>query len=411
MVERITDEDLELLGELGIESGATTSNALTATQQRIIAGFEEIERFAVEQGRLPQHGEERDIFERLYAVRLDQIRQSPDCRAVLASLDTRGLLSGDTVESGAQELSDEELLASLGVEAGAESEVTRLVHVRSRAEINAAEEVAQRAPCPDFDVFKPLFALVQGEIESGARHSIKYRDNADIAQGDWFIVEGQKAFVAEMGEPFVSDYGRPDRRLRVVYGNATQNELLLRSLQRALNRDKASRRITEPDDGKNLSLFAENDAAADENETGATSSGTIYVCRSLSDHPFIAENRQVIHKIGVTGGDVATRVANAKTDATFLLADVEIIATFKLASINRHKLEKLLHKFFGGARLELELKDRFDTPVQPREWFFVPLDAIGQVVDKINDGTLDSFRYDAEELRLVSRELDKSLPS
>lgn len=405
MVERITDEDLELLGELGVESTATPTGTLTATQQRVIAGFEEIERFAVEQGRLPQNGEERDIFERLYAVRLDQIRQSPDCRAVVASLDTRGLLDGDAIDFGAQELSDEELLASLGVEADGQSEVTRLVHVRSRAEINAAEEVAQRAPCPDFDIFKPLFALVQGEIESGARHSIKYRDNADIAQGDWFIVEGQKAFVAEMGEPFVSDYGRPDRRLRVVYGNATQNELLLRSLQRALNRDKASRRITALDDGENLSLFAESSDATDdgENESVEISSGTIYVCRSLSDHPFIAENRQVIHKIGVTGGAVAARVANAKNDPTFLLAEVKIVATLPLKSIERHKLEAMLHKFFINARLDMELKDRFEVLVKPREWFFVPLDVIGQAVDKINEGTLDGFRYDKEQLRLVAQ--------
>lgn len=76
---------------------------------------------------------------------------------------------------------------------------------------------------------------------------------------------------------------------------------------------------------------------------------------SESEHPFIAENRSVIHKIGVTIGDVKRRVANAKKDPTYLLADVEIVATFKLANINSKGLESLLHKFFSSARLDLEL--------------------------------------------------------
>lgn len=394
----LTDEDLELLGELGVESEPAPIDSRSAREQRIIAGFEEIERFVAEHGRLPQHGENRDIFERLYAVRLDRMRELEECRAVLAPLDTRGLLDGTATEESVPQ-SDEELLASLGVEAVGNSDLTRLVHVRSRDEIKAAEEVAQRAACPDFDTFKPLFAQMQRELENGERQSLKYKDNAEIRQGDWFIVEGQKALVAEMGEPFVSDYGRPDRRLRVVYDNATQNELLLRSLQRALNRDKASRRITEPDAARNLSLFADdaNDAPADSDESA---SGTIYVLRSLSEHPFIVEHHMLIHKIGVTSGDVQSRIANAKQDPTFLLADVEIVATFKLTNIRRHKLEALLHKFFRDVRLDMDLVDRFATPVKPREWFFVPLQVIEQVIDKINDSTLDKFRYDIETVSL-----------
>ena len=57
--------------------------------------------------------------------------------------------------------------------------------------------------------------------------------------------------------------------------------------------------------------------------------------RSKSDHPTIAANRDVIHKIGVTGGVVETRIANAKLDPTFLMAEVEVIATYELYNINR----------------------------------------------------------------------------
>ncbi|MCY7274275.1 MAG: hypothetical protein LH702_11170, partial [Phormidesmis sp. CAN_BIN44] len=65
-----TDDDLELLGELGVDTAPTQSGQRSAREERIIAGFEEIERFVAEQGRLPEHGETCDIFERLYAVRL-----------------------------------------------------------------------------------------------------------------------------------------------------------------------------------------------------------------------------------------------------------------------------------------------------------------------------------------------------
>jgi hypothetical protein len=195
-----------------------------------------------------------------------------------------------------------------------------------------------------------------------------------------------------MGESFVNDYSRPDRRLRVVYSNGTESDLLLRSLQRALNKDKVSRRITAPDLGP---LFSEAVEEAD------LPTGYIYVLRSKSDHPFVVQNRSVIHKIGVTGGEVKSRVANAKKDPTYLLADVEIVATFKLANINRKRLEALLHKFFGRARLDLELKDRFGSQVEPKEWFLVPFPVIEDAIEKLKDGTIENFRYDPESARLV----------
>jgi hypothetical protein len=125
------------------------------------------------------------------------------------------------------------------------------------------------------------------------------------------------------------------------------------------------------------------------------------VLRSKSDHPFVAKNRTVLHKIGVTGGDVKSRIANAKKDPTYLLAEVEIVATFKLANINRKRLEALLHKFFGKARLDLELKDRFGSQVEPKEWFLVPLPVIEEAIEKLVQGVIENFRYDPETARIV----------
>ncbi len=251
MPEGLTDEDYELLNELEVDTTPDQLGARSAREHRIIAGFEELERFVATHGRPPQHGENRDIFERLYAVRLDRLRESEECRAILQPLDTRGLLAAGSVPPPPAEdnLTDEELLASLGIEPGAENDITQLVHVRSRAEIRAAEEVAQRTSCEDFDTFKPIFDEVQHQLATGERQTVKYQDNAAVEQGQMFILDGQKLLVAEMGELFVGEHGRPDRRLRVVYDNATESDLLMRSLQRALNKDKASRRITQPDLG------------------------------------------------------------------------------------------------------------------------------------------------------------------
>ncbi len=390
MADEINDDDIELLGELGVEAAPVAVGGRTAKEQRIIAGFEEIERFVEEHGRLPQHGESRDIFERLYAVRLDRIRESAECRGILAGLDSRGLLGPETGphEFRVEEApGDEALLSELGVPVEPADDVTKLVHVRPREEIKAAEEIAQRNPCRDFAVFKPLFEKVQQQLASGERRTIPYKDNAETKKGDLFILDGQKVIVADMGEPFVSDYGRPDRRLRVVYDNGTESDLLLRSLQRALNKDKASRRITEPDLGPLFSAEEESDDLP---------TGYVYVLRSKSDDPFVAANRSVIHKIGVTGGDVKRRVANAKCDPTYLLADVEIVATFKLANINRKRLEALLHKFFGKARLDFELKDRFGGQVEPREWFLVPLGVIEEAIQKLMDGSVGEYHYDPQ---------------
>jgi T5orf172 domain len=190
----------------------------------------------------------------------------------------------------------------------------------------------------------------------------------------------------------VTDYGRRDQRLRVIFANGTESDLLVRSLQRALNKDKESRRITEPDW---IPLFS------GEEDDDDLPTGYIYVLRSQSDEPFIAEQRTLLHKIGVTGGDVKNRIGNAKKDPTYLLADVEIVATFKLANINRKKLEALLHKFFAGARLDLALKDRFGSHVEPREWFLVPLPVIEEAIQKLTDGTIGGFRYEPGIARIV----------
>lgn len=165
-------------------------------------------------------------------------------------------------------------------------------------------------------------------------------------------------------------------------------------LQRALYKDDAGRRITDPVAG---SLFA------DQNEDGDEASGIIYVLRSKSDHPIVAANRDLVHKIGVTNIRIEQRIAGARLQPTFLMADVEVVATYELFNINRTKLENLIHRIFAPARLDIEIKDRFGNPVVPREWFLVPVGAIDDAVDKIREGTITNYTYDPTAACLVER--------
>lgn len=132
--------------------------------------------------------------------------------------------------------------------------------------------------------------------------------------------------------------------------------------------------------------------------------GTIYVLRSLSTHPYFAEHRDLIHKIGVTGGDVSARVSYAKADPTFLFAEVEVVATYRLININRAKLEALLHRFFSAARLDVEIPDRFGRIVKPREWFLVPLHVIDEVVARIKNRSVMDYIYNPAAAALIKHQ-------
>ncbi len=236
--------------------------------------------------------------------------------------------------------------------------------------------------------FKPIFEKVQRELETGERQTVKYKDNADVKKGDLFILDGQKVIVADMGETFVSDYGRPDRRLRVVYDNGTESDLLLRSLQRALNKDKASRRITEPDFGP---LFS------DEEDEDDLPTGYIYVLRSKSDHPFVAQNT-VRHS-----QDRRDRRRREKPDCqcekdpTYLLADVEIVATSNWQTSTGSGWKHCSTSFLAALDWILELKDRSAEQVEPREWFLVPLPVIEEAIEKIKDGSIGELSIQSRD--------------
>lgn len=245
----MTDDDLDdLFDELKELAPPERKGGRPPREERIIAGFEDIQRFYEKHSRAPQHGDDRDIFERLYAVRLDRLRALQECRDLLAPFDHEGLLAGASGAEGPDEdIDDDELLNDLkGI---GESEITDLRHVRSTEERRAAEDVANREPCADFDAFKLLFRAIKRDLDAGVRQTRRFQKDADIRLGEFFVLGGQMVHVAEFGEDFLTEQGRRNARLRLIFDNGTESRGLLRSFQRALYKDETGRRITEPDAG------------------------------------------------------------------------------------------------------------------------------------------------------------------
>lgn len=389
-------DDDALLEALGVDAAPAKAGKRTPLEERIIAGFEDILRFHESHGRAPQHGEGRDIFERLYAVRLDRLRALPEAQALLGPLDRPGLLNTPTGATTVEDLDADALLAELGVDVGPSSDDIRVLrHVRPHAEIRAAEEIAERKPCVDFESFKAVFHEVEVGLKIGTWVTRPFGRDASIEQGDFFLLGGLLAYVAQVDDTYRTPNAELQGRLRVIYSNGTESDLLLRSLQRALYKDsdgRAGSRVIRIDDGP---LFAQT-VEPDDIEVGS-----IYVLRSRSDHPFVAAHRELVHKIGVTGGKVEHRISGARNQATYLLADVDVVAEYRLHNLNRSRLEAIFHKLFAAAQLDVTLLDRFGREVKPHEWFVVPLPVIDEVVRRIVDGSIVRYTYDVATASLV----------
>ncbi|GAB1584069.1 GIY-YIG nuclease family protein [Phyllobacterium phragmitis] len=95
-------------------------------------------------------------------------------------------------------------------------------------------------------------------------------------------------------------------------------------------------------------------------------SGTICLLRSKSDHPLVLASRDLVHKIGVTYLDVEQRIDGARLQPKFLLAEVEVVATYRLFNMSRTRLENLIHRVYNSARLEIDHRSFRPTDCSPR---------------------------------------------
>lgn len=267
-----------------------------------------------------------------------------------------------------------------------------LVSIRN---VTAAEDrlvVDHRAefyPCEDFARFAEIFATVQSAIEAGEREvrPINFNEEIRVDEGSFFIRKGLLTYVVEKAE-MTARAGKHDHRLRIVFSNGLESDPLLSSFRKALADDPTARAI-------HRHGFGALDPEWEADKLDLT--GTVYVLRSKSKEPAIAEVSNILLKIGVTTQNVRRRVADARNDPTFLLAPVEIVATYDLINLSWRKVESLLHRFFDVARpRDLWITDRFGRKVYPREWFYVLPEHVARAVQAIREGDLHELEYDPE---------------
>jgi hypothetical protein len=372
----IAEDDLGLLS-LPVKSEGMTS------EERLIANFEEITEFVRSHDRRPEP-DAGDVTEMMLAFRLEGISASDEQRELLAPHDELGILKPPEPPSSLEEaLADD----SLGLLAPPEEDIHTLRHVPKPS--TPPEEVARRRPCEDFERFEPLFRACQAELSSGTRRLVKFRDEQAIKKGAFYVLNGVLVLVADEEKRKI-EHGRPNARLRCVFENATEADLLLRSFASRLYR--FGKTVTEPEEKTRLEV--------EERLGGET--GFVYVARSLSEDP---EVRAIpdLYKIGFTTGSAEERVADAIGSATFLDAPVELVDTFKLPRSIAGKVEALLHRFFAAARIDAWF-EREGLPVaDAREWFSVPRGAIAQAMELIESEGIKSYEYDADERRIKLR--------
>lgn len=386
--------------------------------------FEEVNAFVAKRGRAPEDVEDASYEERSLARKLSRIRSQSAMREGLREIDVHGLLrvSDDVEGKPAPEpasatvpplpegepiiASEEELEGYVppsdlddifdALDDGFEGvkDIFNLRHVQSYEKaMSQADYTSQREPCPNFNEYEPLFERVNIELKNGVREPLQFRNEQEIKQGQFFILNGVMVYVAEVGE-FYEKNGKKNARLKVIFSNGTQGNNLLRSLATELYKDSNGRRISDPRVGGLFSGIAEDDDIG---------TGIVYVLQSMSTQASVAENRNVLHKIGVTKGSVHQRIANAENEPTYLLAPVKVVAEFEVYNIKARSIEKLLHAYFDRARAEITIPDRFGKPVKSREWFMVPRAAIKEAVDRLIDGSLGDTIYDPLSAKIVRK--------
>lgn len=260
------------------------------------------------------------------------------------------------------------------------------------------DHYAQKKACEDFHLFKPLFDKVQSELKEGKRSLLRIGKTSSMKKGSFYVVSGQLVYLAEVGDTMKAANGLKDARTRTIYDNGTESDILLQTL-----------RVNVLNDGYGVSELQENvdkKFFSAELAEGDRATGFVYVLRSLSPNPEIA-NVKNLYKIGFTTNAVEERIANAEHEPTYLMAPVQIMTTAQIVNMNSHVFEGLIHQFFTAVQFHVKVYDDEGTEHVPSEWYVAPIEIIEKVIEKIVDGSITQYSYNAELQKLEKHVVKK----
>lgn len=351
---------------------------------RLRRAFQEINEFVAAQGREPDP-ETMSISERKLGARLVGIRASKSKIDELRDIDSHGLLATSGAPATVDDLLRSDVLDVLG-DAGGIFDTSSL----PKRDKPKESERELRRRCEDFEKFEPLFKQKHAELADGTYAMTKFKGAQTVVPGAFFILKGVMAFIAEVRESeMVSLKYKEERkeRLRVIFENGTES---------AMYRQSFGARMGEQGG------FAVTRTGFDVTEIGDADqhTGYIYVLRSKSDHPDLRGLRD-LHKIGFTTTPVEARIKGAEKSPTYLMAPVEVVATYRVFNARPSALEHLLHKLFSSVRLDAAIVDKVGGQVAANEWFLVPRSVIDKAVDLFERGEIVGYYYDPARQQLV----------
>lgn len=257
----------------------------------------------------------------------------------------------------------------------------------------ATDEVGKQKPCEDFYKYKSYFSDLHNKLASGDLKVIPHTA-VNFKAGDAFVLSGITGFIQKVGEARINSQGQNDPRLRVIYDNGTESNILLSSLNKTLYMDARGSRVVRGAD--DFTDFDTPDA------TNSIRTGQIYIVRSLSDDPVVQERRN-LYKIGFTTKDVCARIKGAERDIAFLEAPVEVVLTVDCYDLDPRGLEGLIHTFLCAQRLQITLTSKNGNIYHPKEWFTVDLQDAKKIIGYIIDGTIHNYRMDKIAGKLVDK--------
>lgn len=380
------NKELEEIFQDPLFDDVTAPRKRTTSSDRLIAGFQEISDYTEAHGCPPTEETDSRLYHRLKGI-LENESKTERCRP----FDTCGILpiSHNEVvsepdpepEYKPKELTEEEQLEEImndplfdDIDNGSNLGLFDVPdYMRQR--LNARKEVeyvGRRRECEDFDKYADGFKEIQQGLKSGKYRLVKFSIK-HLRSGRYFVEDGIVGYLAAFENDAVDKYGTRDGRTRIIYENGAESDIKFKTLTKNLS-------VT------GYSIQNCSEMTAEEFEQCFTltdkdiESGTIYVLRSKSTRPEIAAIKD-LYKIGFTVTSVESRIANAKNEPTYLCADVDVVATWKVYNVKSSTFEALIHKLFAAVQLQVTVDGH-----RPKEWFIVPLNVIDKAVNAIISG-------------------------
>ncbi len=370
-------------GILSIKSkNKNPSNA----NDRLISAFQEINTFIREKGRNPEANKNNMSEFKLYS-RLKTFKEDDSKAKIVKEYDEFSLLISSKKIRSLQDIFNDDDSDFFKDDLNS---IFNLTHVPKTSSASP-DYIARRKACKDFFKYEHLLKQCQKDLSIKKRkiRPFKKKITNPIKEGLFFILKGVLLYVAKVGPSEIIN-SHTNARLRCIFENGTESDMLMRSLANELY--KNGRIVTELKD-RLLDEF--NNITLEDTEAGY-----IYVVNSLSDKPAIASIKN-LYKIGFSQTNIKDRLKNAHQDPTFLMAPVKPIISYKCFNMNPQKLELLLHRFFGKACLDIDIFDEKGKRCNPREWFVAPLHAIEQAIHLILNGNITKYHYAVEQQEIA----------